>query len=336
MPDMAEGRKFEWTSAGAPRRTLLLCLLLALAIAAVYWPVLKFGFINYDDPDYVSGNPRVQSGLTLENLAWAGQSFHASNWHPLTWLSHMLDCQLYGLKPWGHHLTSVLLHLANTLLLFGLWQRLTGAVWRSALVAALFALHPLHVESVAWIAERKDVLSAFFFLLTLWAYARYAGRREPADEENRKPGARPSAPAREAHDPGGGPLPPSSPSARGEPAPPAEAGAVPGGKARASAETARRSPAAPRGAGWFYLLALLCFALGLMSKPMLVTLPCVLLLLDWWLQRRKQPKPAGGAPTTRTLLGKLSTASGTSHMPYYCAPPGTTTARGRPSASIAT
>ena len=140
MPDMAEGRKFEWTSAGAPRRTLLLCLLLALAIAAVYWPVLKFGFINYDDPDYVSGNPRVQSGLTLENLAWAGQSFHASNWHPLTWLSHMLDCQLYGLMPRGHHLTSVLLHLANTLLLFGLLQRLTGAVWRSALVAALFAL----------------------------------------------------------------------------------------------------------------------------------------------------------------------------------------------------
>lgn len=307
MPDMAEGRKFERTSAGTPRRTLLICLLLALAIAAVYWPVLKFGFINYDDPDYVSSNPRVQSGLTLENLAWAGQSFHASNWHPLTWLSHMLDCQLYGLKPWGHHLTSVLLHLANTLLLFGLWQRLTGAGWRSALVAALFALHPLHVESVAWIAERKDVLSAFFFLLTLWAYARYAGRREPAGEENRKPGARPSAPAREAHDPGGGPLPPSSPSARGEPAPPAEAGAVPGGKARASAETARRFPAAPRGAKWFYLLALLCFALGLMSKPMLVTLPCVLLLLDWWPLERLALTPGqrSAAPLRRVLLEKV-------------------------------
>ena len=153
---------------------VLLCLLLALVTAAVYWPVAKHGFINFDDPDYVSANPRVQAGLTAESVKWAFTSFYASNWHPLTWLSHMLDCQLYGLKPAGHHLTSLLFHVLNTLLLFGLLKRLTGALWRSALVAALFALHPLHVESVAWVSERKDVLSAFFFLLTLWAYVRSA------------------------------------------------------------------------------------------------------------------------------------------------------------------
>ena len=110
----------------------------------------------------------------LEGVQWAFTSLYASNWHPLTWLSHMLDCQIYGLKPGGHHVTNLLLHLVNSLLLFGLLKRLTGALWRSALVAALFALHPLHVESVAWVSERKDVLSAFFFMLTLWAYARYA------------------------------------------------------------------------------------------------------------------------------------------------------------------
>src|SRR5260221_8090822 len=161
-------------------RVLLLYVLLALAAAAVYWPVAKNGFINLDDPDYVTGNPRIQAGLTSESIRWAFTGYHSSNWHPLTWLSHELDCQLYGLKPAGHHLTNLLFHLANTLLLFGLLKRVTDALWRSAFVAAIFALHPLHVESVAWVAERKDVLSAFFFFLTLWCYARYAGARPPA------------------------------------------------------------------------------------------------------------------------------------------------------------
>ena len=142
---------------------LLLCALLALLTAAVYWPVAKLGFINFDDPDYVVGNPRVQAGLTIESIKWAFTSMYASNWHPLTWLSHMLDCQLYHLKPAGHHLTNLFFHIANSLLLFGLLKRLTGAFWRSAFVAALFALHPLHVESVAWVSEASSGgLSAAF------------------------------------------------------------------------------------------------------------------------------------------------------------------------------
>lgn len=204
------------------RHALLVCLLLAVLTAAAYWPVVRNGFVNYDDPDYVSSNPIVQAGLTGESIRWAFTSYYSSNWHPLTWLSHMLDCQLYGLKPAGHHLTNVVFHVANSLLVFLLLRALTGALWRSALVAALFALHPLHVESVAWVAERKDVLSTFFGLLSLWAYTIYA-RTQPA-----------------AH--------------------------------------AQRSPFRSR----WYWLALACLALGLMSKPMLVTLPCVLLLLDLW------------------------------------------------------
>src|SRR5216117_2554659 len=157
--------------------SFFVCLLLALLTVGVYWPVARHGFINLDDPDYVTGNPRVQAGLAVESIRWAFFSVYSSNWHPLTWLSHMLDCQLYGLKPGGHHWTNVLFHAANVLLLF-LWLRdMTGALWRSALVAGLFSLHPLHVESVAWVAERKDVLSTFFGLLSLWAYARYAGKK---------------------------------------------------------------------------------------------------------------------------------------------------------------
>jgi len=219
---------------GGRKQTVLLCLLLALVTAAVYWPVAKMGFINFDDPDYVVGNLRVQAGLTMESIKWAFTSLYASNWHPLTWLSHMLDCQLYHLKPAGHHLTNSLLHIANTLLLFGWLKRLTGAFWRSAFVAALFALHPLHVESVAWVSERKDVLSAFFFMLTLWAYGRYAkGRSKNAEGrmQNAESGRQPSS-------------------------------------------------------SIFYVLSLCFFALGLMSKPMLVTLPFVLLLLDFWPLRR--------------------------------------------------
>jgi protein O-mannosyl-transferase len=192
-------------------------LLFAL-IAGLFLPSLRDGFITYDDPVYVTKNAHVVGGLTWENIRWAFHSTEASNWHPLTWISHMADCQLYGLRPWGHHLTNVLLHALNSLLLFFALRRMTGAHWRSLLVAVLFGIHPLHVESVAWIAERKDVLSTTFWMLVLWAY----GRR-----------------AQLTHD---------------------------------------RSP----GAAAHYILAIVLFALGLLCKPMLVTLPCVLLLLDYW------------------------------------------------------
>ena len=164
-------------------------LLGALTLAA-YWPVLHHGFASYDDFDYVTENARVQAGLSWDNVLWAFRTTEAANWHPLTWLSHMLDVQLFGPKAAGHHLTSLLLHVANTLFLFFLLNRLTGGLWRSAFVAALFALHPLHVESVAWVAERKDVLSAFLFLLTLLAYAEYARRGgEVEKSEGRSPKA---------------------------------------------------------------------------------------------------------------------------------------------------
>jgi tetratricopeptide (TPR) repeat protein len=199
---------------------------LATVTLAVYAPVLKFDFIDFDDPPYVTENPQVLAGLTASGVRWAFTQGHSSNWHPLTWLSHMLDVEIFGLHAGGHHATNILLHAANTLLLFGLLVRMTGRIGRSAMVAGLFALHPLHVESVAWIAERKDVLSTFFGLWTLWAYARYAER-----------------------------------------------------------------PRADR-----YLATLGLFALGLMSKPMLVTWPFVLLLLDYWPLRRM------GAVAWRTLL----------------------------------
>ncbi len=149
------------------RREYLIYILLAVVTLALFAPVAGHEFINLDDPDYVTENPQVKAGLTGAGIVWAFTKSHSSNWHPLTWISHMLDCQLYGLKPAGHHVTNLLFHLANTLLLFGLLRRMTGAVWRSAFVAALFAWHPMHVESVAWVAERKDVLSAFFWLLAM-------------------------------------------------------------------------------------------------------------------------------------------------------------------------
>jgi hypothetical protein len=207
-------------------RTILVVLVLAALTVAVYAPVGRFDFVQLDDPAYVTENPHVLGGLTLDGLAWAFTTGHAANWHPVTWLSHMLDVQLFGVDAGAHHLTSVALHAANTLLLFGLLALLTGALWRSALVAALFAVHPLHVESVAWVAERKDVLSAFFLLLTLWAYAGFVRSVGPA--------------------------------------------------ATAAGETAGRSRRV------YYALMLVAFALGLMAKPMLVTLPFVLLLLDVW------------------------------------------------------
>ena len=191
----------------------------------VYWSATTHGFVDYDDGDYVTGNSQVQAGLSGSGVQWAFTTGHASNWHPVTWLSHELDASLFGLRAGGHHLTSVLFHCANSVLVFLVLRRLTGASWRSLAVAGLFALHPLHVESVAWISERKDVLSAFFGLMALLWYARYAQFRVPNSES-------------------------------------------------------RVSPQAAYG------LALACFALGLLCKPMLVTLPFVMLLLDWWPLRR--------------------------------------------------
>jgi tetratricopeptide (TPR) repeat protein len=243
----------------------LICLGLVLVTVAVYWPVTKNGFINLDDPDYVTGNPRVQAGLSPASIHWAFTSYFSGNWHPLTWMSHMLDCQLFGLRPAGHHLVNLAFHLANTLLCFGLLRRLTGAIWPSAFVAALFALHPLHVESVAWVAERKDVLSGFFFFLTLLAYERYtrAGARDVpgSQQQQRSRAARMDAKLTQA------------------PAP-LRAGDV----SRSAAASKIQNPSIQKSTNpiFFYLLALLAFTLGLMSKPMLVTLPFVLLLLDFW------------------------------------------------------
>ena len=252
--------------AGTTKQVVFICLLLALVTVGIYWPVARQGFINFDDPDYVSSNPRVQAGLTMESIRWAFTSSFSSNWHPLTWLSHMLDCQLYGLRPAGHHITNLLFHIANSLLLFGLLRRLTGALWCSAFAAALFALHPLHVESVAWVSERKDVLSAFFFMLTVWAYARYAVVQSPKSKVQ----------------------------SRGQ--------EVQGPKSNVQSQGTRNTQHPTR----LYLLSLLLFSLGLMSKPMLVTLPFVLLLLDYWplgrLQLSSLNLPVSATARPSTLL----------------------------------
>lgn len=202
---------------------LFICLFLALVSLMAYWEVRNNEFINLDDDLYVTENPNVRKGLTSEGIVWSFTSTHKGHWHPMTWLSHMLDCNLYGLNPSGHHITNLFFHIANSLLLFLMLHRVAGAPWRSGFVAALFAIHPLHVESVAWVAERKDVLSAFFWMLAIWTYVRYVEK----PKFNR------------------------------------------------------------------YLLIVLCFLLALMSKPMVVTLPFVLLLLDYW-------------PLGRLRLGKMN------------------------------
>ncbi|PWU14940.1 MAG: hypothetical protein C5B50_16190, partial [Verrucomicrobia bacterium] len=249
-----------------PRKQFfLVAVLLATLTLAAYWPVVHHGFISYDDNEYLTDNSYVKAGLCWENVRWAFTTFDAANWHPLTWLSHMLDVQLFGMQAGGHHAISLALHLANTLLLFGLLNRLTGALWRSALVAALFALHPLHVESVAWVAERKDVLSAFFFMLTLWAYLEYAQgskfkvQSSKADEGRGwwvEGGTTEHATRNTQH-------------------------------ALAPPKRSEGGPMARSLGPWpWYCAALVLFALGLMAKPMLVTLPFVLLLLDFWPLRR--------------------------------------------------
>ncbi|HWX20604.1 MAG TPA: tetratricopeptide repeat protein [Candidatus Binatia bacterium] len=224
-------------------RALLLALLLSTVTLAAFWPVIHNDFVGYDDDEYLTNNPHVLSGLRWQNFKWAFQAGYSSNWHPLTWFSHMLDVQLFGPQPRWHHLISLLLHTVNALLLFGLLRWLTGTQWRSLLVAALFALHPLHVESVAWASERKDVLSTFFFLLNLWAYSAYVRKSE---------GKTPKVDAQHSES-----------------------------KVAASPTTQAASHLEPH-PSFFYALSLLLFALGLMSKPMLVTLPFVLLLLDYW------------------------------------------------------
>ena len=205
----------------APRRAgaLLAVAALVALVVAIYAPVGQFGFLDLDDDQYVVQNPRVRAGLTTEGVTWAFTAFHAANWHPLTWLSHMADVELFGLDPGRHHQVNLLLHALDAVLLFLFLLRATGATWRSALAAALFAVHPLHVESVAWISERKDVLSTLFWLVTCLAWLGYVRRPSPAR----------------------------------------------------------------------YAGAMIAYGLGLLAKPMLVTLPLVLLLLDAWPLRRLPP-----------------------------------------------
>jgi protein O-mannosyl-transferase len=215
------------------RLPAILAFLLVIGTLVVYWPARQFEFINYDDEDYVYANPTVAKGLTTEGVKWAFTTGFIANWHPLTWLSHMLDCELWGVNSGAHHMMNVVFHTAATVALFFALLRMTRAAGRSAMVAALFALHPLHVGSVAWVAERKDVLSGLFWMLTMWAYVWYTER----------PGL------------------------------------------------------------WRYLLVAMTFTLGLMAKSMLVTLPCVLLLLDYWplkrLVRTLSLSDSGSAGTLR-------------------------------------
>ncbi|MBI4465355.1 MAG: tetratricopeptide repeat protein [Acidobacteria bacterium] len=215
-PSRTPGSQLPITKAAFFGKAIWVSLALIAANLVVYAPVRHYDFVNFDDLYYVIENPHVTAGLTWSGVWWAFTTGAVSNWHPLTWLSHMLDVQLFGMNAGAHHLTNVLLHIANSILLFGLLHRMTGALGRSTFVAGLFAVHPIHVESVAWVAERKDVLSTLFWLLTLWAYVGYV--QQPRWQR--------------------------------------------------------------------YLAVLALFALGLMAKPMLVTLPMTLLLLDFWPLRR--------------------------------------------------
>src|SRR5438874_1272319 len=217
----------------AVARVTLASICLVLLTIAVFWQVAQHEFISYDDPEYVTNNPHVRDGFTSEGIRWAFTQLHGETtyWHPVTWLSHMLDCELFDLNAGAHHLVNVALHSANAVLLFLWLATLSGAFWRSWLVAAIFALHPIQVDTVAWIAERKNVLSTLLLLATVLCYSRYVRRR-----------------------------------------------------------TAR-----------WYAISLLCFAVGLMSKPMLVTLPGILLLLDFWpLQRFPFVRSGNAAETVVT------------------------------------
>ena len=234
------------------RLSLALGAALFATTLALYWPVIHADFITLDDRGYILLNPHVRTGLTWQNLGWAFTSYYGANWHPLTWISHMLDCQFFGINSGGHHFTSALLHAINTTLLFAVLQRLTGATWRSAVVAGLFGWHPLHVESVAWVAERKDVLSGFFFMLTLYAWTKAVGKCE-------------------------------------------------GGSAKGEVQSSNFKLQSSNFSWFWYALTLVFYSLGLLSKPMLVTVPFVLLLLDVWPFKRAQ----GRRTWLRLLLEKL-------------------------------
>src|SRR6266446_3708805 len=246
---------------GIAARPGFVCAVLGVLTLAVFWPAKAFNFISLDDPDYVTANPYVQHGLSWEGVAWSFRIGYAHNWHPLTWLSHLLDGQLFGPGAAGPHLENVLFHACNALVLFLFLREATGAHWRSALVAGFFALHPLHVESVAWISERKDVLSTLFGLLALWAYARWVKKREGVTGHPRY--------------------------------------------------------------GFQYWLALAFFALGLMSKPMLVTVPFLMLLLDFWplgrmiglVQTPTVPRVA--ADVRRRRFGRFASGNPPPHVGGY-------------------
>ncbi|MBN2307521.1 MAG: glycosyltransferase family 39 protein, partial [Candidatus Hydrogenedentes bacterium] len=216
------------------RADVLICMGLLMVTAVAYSYAPHLSFVNFDDDVYVARNPQVLGGLRAEGVAWAFTTNHASNWHPLTWMSHMVDADLFGVQPAGPHVVNVLLHMANAVLLYIVLRAMTGAVWQAAFVAVLFAVHPLHVESVAWVSERKDVLSTLFWMLTSLAYVRYV----------RKPGV---------------------------------------GR---------------------YVLVAVCFALGLMAKPMVVTLPFAFLLLDFWPLNRVESESLFSMETVRSY-GRL-------------------------------
>ncbi|MEN6457398.1 MAG: tetratricopeptide repeat protein [Thermoguttaceae bacterium] len=236
-------------------KVLAVCVFLLLIVGLVFGETVQFSFVNFDDNEYITSNPVVKKGLTRAGLTWAFTTVHARNWHPLTWLSHMLDCEVYGLWAGGHHLTNVLLHAANAILLFLVLRRMTGTLWPAAFVAAVFAVHPLRAESVAWVSERKDVLSGLFFLLTLGAYTGYVHCR--------------------------------------------------------SLPTVNRLHR-----NLWYVAVVVLFAMGLLAKPMLVTLPFVLLLLDYWplgrmaeLSRRSAFRRLGTLVLEKTPLFALSAGS---------------------------
>ena len=244
----------------------LLPVLLFFVVLGAFLPCLQNGFVNLDDPIYVTQNAHVNQGLTWESFKWAWGTTDAQNWHPLTWISHLLDVQWFGLNPPGHHATSVVLHALNAALLFLLLLKMTGARWRSLAVAALFGLHPLRVESVAWVSERKDVLSTSFWLLTTWAWVRYAKLESPTSHATQNP--KPKSP-----------LPESKNKRR---------------PAHSVAKSEVQPPAFPLQASrrFWYWAAVALFACGLLCKPMLVTLPFALLLLEFWPLRRWPQTPA--------------------------------------------
>jgi protein O-mannosyl-transferase len=215
------------TETGRQWQKWVVCLLLCAAVLVAFWPALRCNFVYFDDQDYIVFNKDIQHGINWQSIKWALTTSHSANWHPLTWISHMLDCQIYGLEPPGHHMTNLLLHMGNAVMLFLLLNGLTGAFWRSAFVAAIFAIHPLRVESVVWISERKDVLSTFFWILTVSAYVRYTEEFKVQSSKFKV----------------------------------------------------------------FYALALVMFSCALMAKPMVVTLPFILLLLDYWPLGRLDLRP---------------------------------------------